>query len=126
VATRDSKTREQRATIRRTLAVPVRLTVPGRAATPIDGQTLDVSEGGLGIKLASGPGNLAPLLEDLVEDRQTIEITLRLEQGSVSNRGHLVWWGLLGDDPRFAVRAGILLSEPWAESDWRLIDKSTS
>ena len=48
---------------------------------------------------------------------------MRLPEGSIRMEGQLMWWGLLGDDDKFGIRAGVLLSAPWNESDWGLIEK---
>ena len=105
--------------------MPFRLTTAGRAPETVDGETIDVSGTGLGVKFSSrGARKIDVLLETLVEDRLTVEVSLRLPEGSVSAQGQVVWWGLLGDDDKFAVRAGILLPSPWSDSDWRLIEKN--
>ena len=114
---------EQRAAARRTLVVPFRLTTPGRLSQAVDGETMDVSSTGLGVKFESAAAaKLDGVLESLVEDRLGVEVTLRLPQGSVSTEGQVMWWGLLGDDAKFAIRAGILLKQPWSKSDWQLIE----
>ena len=96
----------------------------GRVSEAVDGETMDVSSKGLGVKL--GKGNIAKveaLLESLVEDRQPAEVTLRLPEGSVRIEGQVMWWGILGDDREFALRAGILLPNGWSDSNWTLIEK---
>ena len=113
---------EQRTAPRQTLSVPFRLLTRGRTPQTIDGMTLDVSPRGIGVKF--GRGNLAgldSLLENLVEDRLPVEVTLRLTQGSVTTQGQVMWWGFLGDDEQFALRAGILLPKEWSEADWKLL-----
>jgi len=116
---------ERRTSIRQSLRVPFRLSTAGRAPQTVDGETIDVSGTGLGVKFSSrGPGKLDALLETLVEDRLSVEIMLRLPEGSVRTQGQVVWWGLLGDDDKFGIRAGILLPSPWADSDWQLIEKN--
>lgn len=98
----------------------------GRSGEAIEGQTLDVSPNGLGVKLVRGHSASAvdELLETLVEDRLPIEAMLRLAEGSVSAEGQLMWWGLLGDDEGFTIRAGILLPKGWSSADWLLIEKN--
>ena len=116
---------ERRTAIRQALRVPFRLSTGGRAPQTVDGETIDVSETGLGVKFSGrGAGKLDALLETLVEDRLSVEIMLRLPEGSIGIQGQVVWWGLLGDDDKFGIRAGILLPSPWLESDWRLIEKN--
>ncbi len=116
---------DQRSSARRPLTVPFRLTTQGRSSQVIDGETLDVSGTGLGIKFASAASSkLDSALETLVEDRVAVEITLRLPQGSVTSSGQLAWWGLIGDDARFSIRAGILLARPWSDADWELIENN--
>ena len=91
----------------------------------MDGETIDISGTGLGVKLSSSRASkLDALLESLVEDRLTVEIMLRLPEGSVSTQGQVVWWGLLGDDDKFGIRAGILLPGSWSDADWELIEKN--
>lgn len=116
---------EQRTDPRQTFCVPFRMIATGRATEPIDGETLDISSKGLGVKL--GRRNMARvdmLLEGFVEDRLSVEVTLRLPEGSVSALGQVMWWGLLGDDDKFGLRAGILLHKVWSDSDWALIQKN--
>ena len=97
----------------------------GRAGDAIEGQTLDVSPTGLGVKLVRGrSAAVDELLETLVEDRLPIEAMLRLAEGSVSAEGQLMWWGLLGDDEGFTIRAGILLPKGWSSTDWQLIESN--
>ena len=97
----------------------------GRPLEAIDGQTLDVSSNGIGAKLRGGRSvSIDELLESLVEDRLEIEVLLRLPEGSVSAEGQLMWWGLLGDDEGFTIRAGILLKKGWSATDWQLIEKN--
>lgn len=116
---------EQRNAPRVSLNVPFRLITTGLISHTIDGETIDVSERGLGIKFGRGKvPAIDSVMEDLVEDRLPVEITLRLPEGSISVKGHVVWWGLLGDDERFALRAGILLSTDWNEGDWKRIEDS--
>ncbi|MGH7821723.1 MAG: PilZ domain-containing protein [Candidatus Binatia bacterium] len=116
---------EQRNAPRRSLAVPFRMMTSGRVPQTIDGETIDVSARGLGIKFGRGKSlGIDSLLEGLVEDRVGVEVTLRLPQGSVSVHGQIMWWGLLGDDERFAMRAGVLLRDGWSEADWKLIEEN--
>jgi len=115
---------ERRTSLRQTLRVPFRLSTGDRAAQIVDGETIDVSESGLGVKFSSGTQKVDALLETLVEDRASVDIMLRLPEGSVRSRGQVVWWGLLGDDDKFSIRAGILLPSPWSASDWLLIEKN--
>jgi hypothetical protein len=97
----------------------------GRNPQTIDGLTMDISPKGIGVKLGRGRvAGIDSLLETLVEDRLPVEVTLRLPQGAVSVEGQLMWWGLLGDDERFALRAGILLREGWSDADWKLIQEN--
>lgn len=127
MTTRSGKTSvEQRGSVRLTLHVPFRLVTSGRAAQTVDGETLDVSAVGVGVKIGRGkPGIVDNLLESLVEDRLTVEVSLRLPQGSVRGEGQVMWWGVLGgDEDRLSLRAGILLSEPWSDADWKLIEAS--
>jgi hypothetical protein len=122
---KDTKVSDQRSSARRGLTVPFRLTTRGRLSQVIDGETIDISGEGVGIKFASsGRDKLDSLLESLVEDRVAVELTLRLPEGSVTSTGQVMWWGLLGDDSKFSVRAGILLPKPWSDADWLLIDKN--
>jgi hypothetical protein len=37
-----------------------------------------------------------------------------------------MWWGVLGDDEKFALRGGILLIDDWSDPDWHLIEKYLS
>jgi hypothetical protein len=99
--------------------------VAGRSGEIIDGETIDVSSRGMGVKFARGktPG-VDLLLETLVEDRLPVDITLRLPEGSVSAAGNVVWWGMLGDDEKFALRGGVLLLQNWPDADWTLIQKN--
>src|SRR5256885_16784610 len=116
---------ERRGSLRQSLRVPFRLNTRGRLAETIDGETIDVSNSGLGVKFSNrGASKLDTLLETLVEDRLTVEVMLRLPEGSVSTQGQVVWWGLLGDDDKFGIRAGILLPSPWSDSDWQLIERN--
>lgn len=116
---------DRRTSLRRALCVPFRLSTLGRVPQTIDGETMDVSGTGLGVRFSSsGAGKFDVLLESLVEDRVTVEVTMRLPEGSVSMPGHVMWWGLLGDDDRFGIRAGILLPRPWSDGDWALIEKN--
>jgi hypothetical protein len=115
---------DRRTSLRQSLRVPFRLSTAGRAPQIVDGETIDVSASGLGVKFSSRVEKLDTLLETLVEDRLSVEIMLRLPEGSVSTQGQVVWWGLLGDDDKFGIRAGILLPSPWADSDWQLIEKN--
>jgi hypothetical protein len=116
---------DQRRFSRAPLAVPFRMIPGGRTADAVDGETLDVSSNGLGVKLRRGRGGAVDeLLERLVEDRLPIEAMLRLPEGSVAAEGQLMWWGLLGDDEGFTIRAGILLPKGWSSADWQLIEKS--
>jgi hypothetical protein len=126
VTSKDEKVgAERRTSIRQSLRVPFRLSTAGRAPQTVDGETIDVSGTGLGVKFSSrAAGEVDTLLETLVEDRLSVEIMLRLPEGSVRTQGQVVWWGLLGDDDKFGIRAGILLPSPWADSDWRLIEKN--
>ena len=97
----------------------------GRGVDAVEGETLDVSSNGLGVKLRRGKSvSIDELLEALVEDRLAIEVLLRLPEGSVSAEGQLMWWGLLGDDEGFTIRAGILLQKGWSPTDWQLIEKN--
>ncbi len=100
------------------------MTASGRTSETVDGETMDVSSKGLGVKL--GKGNIAKveaLLEDLVEERHPAEVTLRFPEGSVRIEGLVMWWGILGDDDEFALRAGILLRDGWSDPDWAVIQK---
>ncbi len=115
---------DRRSSLRQSLRVPFRLSTPGRAPQTVDGETMDVSGAGLGVKFSSRAEKLDTLLETLVEDRLSVEIMLRLPEGSVRTQGQVVWWGLLGDDDKFGIRAGILLPSPWSDSDWVLIEKN--
>jgi len=115
---------DRRTSLRQSLRVPFRLSTAGRAPQIVDGETIDVSASGLGVKFSSRVEKLDTLLETLVEDRLSVEIMLRLPEGSVSTQGHVVWWGLLGDDDKFGIRAGILLPSSWSDSDWLLIEKN--
>jgi hypothetical protein len=116
---------DRRSSLRQALCVPFRLSTQGRSPQTIDGETIDVSDSGLGVKFSSpAAGKVDALLESLVEDRLTVEIMLRLPEGSIRMLGQVVWWGLLGDDDSFSVRAGILLPQPWSDSDWELIEKN--
>lgn len=118
-------TNDQRRFTRAPLAVPFRMIPAGRTADAVDGETLDVSSNGLGVKLRRGRGGAVDeLLERLVEDRLPIEAMLRLPEGSVAAEGQLMWWGLLGDDEGFTIRAGILLPKGWNSADWQLIEKN--
>ena len=116
---------DQRRFTRAPLSVPFRMVPRGRPNEAVDGQTLDVSANGVGVKLRHGKTiSIDELLEGLVEDRLAIEVMLRLPEGSVSAEGQLMWWGLLGDDEGFTIRAGILLKKGWSSSDWSLIEKN--
>ncbi|HUE39173.1 MAG TPA: PilZ domain-containing protein [Candidatus Binatia bacterium] len=115
---------DRRTSLRQSLRVPFRLSTAGRAPQIVDGETIDVSASGLGVKFSSRVEKLDTLLETLVEDRLSVEIMLRLPEGSVSTQGQVVWWGLLGDDDKFGIRAGILLPSSWSDSDWLLIEKN--
>lgn len=115
---------DRRTSLRQSLCVPFRLSTAGRAPQIVDGETIDVSASGLGVKFSSRVEKLDTLLETLVEDRLSVEIMLRLPEGSVSTQGQVVWWGLLGDDDKFGIRAGILLPSSWSDSDWLLIEKN--
>ncbi|MGH7897737.1 MAG: hypothetical protein ACREQQ_07285 [Candidatus Binatia bacterium] len=117
---------ERRTTARRALRVPLRLTTRGRLPQQIDGETTDVSSLGLGVKFPSSrnQARLDTLLESLVEDRLVIEVMLRLPEGSVGCEARVVWWGLLGDEDKFGIRAGVLLAQPWSDMDWELIEKN--
>jgi hypothetical protein len=35
-----------------------------------------------------------------------------------------MWWGLLGDEDKFAIRAGVLLPTAWSDDEWDLIEKN--
>lgn len=119
------KSSEQRRFNRAPLAVPFHMIPRGRAGDTIEGQTLDVSPTGLGVKLVRGrSGAVDELLETLVEERLPIEAMLRLTEGSVSAEGQLMWWGLLGDEDGFTIRAGILLPKGWSSADWLLIESN--
>lgn len=97
----------------------------GLAPREIRGETTDISGNGLGVKLSSeGPGKFDMLLESLVEDRLSVEVLVGLPQGSLRVEGHVVWWGLLGDDDQYGIRAGILLLRPWSDDDWAVIEKN--
>ena len=122
--TKEGKLADRRTSLRQSLRVAFRLTTSDRAAQIVDGETIDVSGSGLGVKFSSGTQKLDALLETLVEDRLSVDIMLRLPEGSVRSRGQVVWWGLLGDDDKYGIRAGILLPSPWSESDWVLIEKN--
>jgi hypothetical protein len=114
---------EQRTAPRQALSVPVRIITTGRHPETIDGVTLDISMKGLGVKFGRGKmAGLDALLETLVEDRLPVQIMLRLPQGSVTVEAQVVWWGLLGDDEKFALRAGVLLRQEWSDTDWKLIE----
>lgn len=116
---------EQRSLPRQILAVPFRLVVSGRSGDIIDGETSDVSPKGIGVKFSRGRlSAIDALLETMVEDRLSVEVTLRLPEGSVSAGGQVMWWGMLGDDEKFSLRAGILLREEWSDADWNLIQKN--
>ena len=118
---------EQRRFSRSPLSVPFRMVPRGRGVDAVEGETLDVSSNGLGVKLRRGKSvSIDELLEALVEDRLAIEVLLRLPEGSVSAEGQLMWWGLLGDDEGFTIRAGILLQKGWSPTDWQLIEKNLS
>jgi hypothetical protein len=118
-------TAEQRRFSRAPLTVPFRLVPRGRPLEAVDGETLDVSSNGIGVKLRRGRSvAIDELLESLVEDRMAIEVLLRLPEGSVSAEGQLMWWGLLGDDEGFTIRAGILLKTGWSTADWQLLEKN--
>jgi PilZ domain-containing protein len=123
----DKNASDRRSSLRQALCVPFRLSTQGRSPQTIDGETIDVSESGLGVKFSSrAAGKVDALLESLVEDRLTVDIMLRLPEGSIRMNGQVVWWGLLGDDDNFSVRAGILLPQPWSDADWALIEKNFS
>lgn len=116
---------ERRRAARATLDVAFRMVAAERPSEPIDGRTLDVSERGIGVKFGpSGVDKLDMLLETLVEDRAVVEVTLRLPEGSVSAKGHLMWWGLLGEPDGYSIRGGVLLSEGWSPEDWQLIEEN--
>lgn len=116
---------ERRRSLRQSLRVPCHLRTTGLAPREIRGETTDISGSGLGVKLSSdGPGKLDMLLESLVEDRLSIEVLIALPQGSLRVEGHVVWWGLLGDDDQYGIRAGILLLRPWSDDDWAVIEKN--
>ena len=116
---------DRRSSLRHALSVPLRLSTPGRSPQTIDGETIDVSGSGIGVKFATRAAQkVDSFLESLVEDRLTVEIIMRLPEGSIRMQGQVMWWGLLGDDDKFGIRAGILLSSSWAESDWGLIEKN--
>ena len=119
---------ERRTTNRRTLRVPLRITTRGRLPQTIDGQTIDVSDTGLGVRFAksNSQAKLDALLESLVEDRLAVELMLRLPEGSLSTEGCVMWWGLLGEEDKFGIRAGILLTRSWTAADWQLIEKNVS
>lgn len=115
---------EQRTASRVALSVPFRL-VCDRMSHTIDGETTDVSGKGIGVKFGrTGSRQVDALLEGLVEDRLSVDVVLRLPQGSVRAQGRMMWWGLLGDDDRFSIRAGILLDQRWSAADWELIEKN--
>lgn len=116
---------ERRQALRSTLDVAFRIVAVEHPLEPIDGRTLDVSARGVGVKFGpSGVDKLDMLLETLVEDRAIVEVTLRLPEGSVSARGHLMWWGLLGESDGYSIRGGVLLSEGWSPEEWQLIEKN--
>ena len=115
---------DQRTAPRQNLSVPFRLMTTGRTPQTIDGITLDVSPRGLGVKFGRAKlAGIDALLETLVEDRLPIEVTLRLPEGAVTVEGQVMWWGLLGEDEQFAVRAGVLLLKDWSDADWALLRK---
>ncbi len=121
----DPRSTDRRAALRQSLRAACQLRTTGLAPRTLQGETTDVSGSGLGVKLSSGgPGKLDALLESLVEDRLSVEVMIRLPQGSIRVEGHVVWWGLLGDDDQFSIRAGILLLRPWSDDDWSVIDKN--
>jgi hypothetical protein len=116
---------DRRSSVRHSFSAPLRLSTQGRSPQTIEGETIDVSGSGLGVKFSSRTTKpIDVLLESLVEDRLTVEIIMRLPEGSIRIHGQVMWWGLLGDDDKFGIRAGVLLSTPWAESDWQLIEKN--
>jgi hypothetical protein len=117
---------ERRILARQALRVPLRMTTRGRLPQQADGETMDVSAQGIGVRFQStaNQAKLDTLLESLVEDRLLVEVMLRLPEGSLSSEGHVAWWGLLGDDDKFGIRTGILLARPWSEADWELIEKN--
>jgi hypothetical protein len=118
-------TDEQRRFERRSLGVPFRMAPKDRPSDAIEGETLDVSEFGMAVKL--GRSDVAArdsLLQRLVEDRDPVDVWLRLPEGSVSAHGQVTWWGLLGDEGEVAIRAGILLPRGWNAQDWTLIEKN--
>jgi hypothetical protein len=120
----DRQAAARRSSLRRALCVPFRLSTLGRLSQTIDGETIDVSGNGLGVKFSTRAAEkLDALLESLVEDRLTVEIMLRLPEGSVRLQGQVVWWGLLGDEDQFGIRAGILLPQPFSDSDWAVLEK---
>ena len=116
---------DRRSSVRHSISAPLRLSTQGRSPQTIEGETIDVSGSGLGVKFSTrATRQVDTLLESLVEDRLTVEIIMRLPEGSIRIDGQVMWWGLLGDDDKFGIRAGVLLSTPWAESDWQLIEKN--
>jgi hypothetical protein len=115
---------DRRSSVRHAFSAPLRLSTPGRSPQTIEGETIDVSGSGIGVKFATRAATkIDALLESLVEDRLTVDIIMRLPEGSIRIQGQVMWWGLLGDDDKFGIRAGVLLASPWAETDWRLIEK---
>jgi hypothetical protein len=116
---------DRRSSLRRAICVPFRMSTMERLVQTVDGETIDVSNTGLGVKFSSrGPAKLDALLETLVEDRLTVEVMLRLPEGLVTSKGQVVWWGLLGNDDKYGIRAGVLLPSPWSDADWQLIEKN--
>ena len=114
---------EKRQFERASLGVPLRLVPKDRPQDVVEGETVDISLNGIGAKFGRRL-SVDALLERLVEDRLPVEISLRLPEGSVSTEGQLMWWGLLGEDEAFGIRAGVLLPKGWAERDWQLISRS--
>ena len=118
---------DRRSAVRHSFSAPIRLSTQGRSPQTIEGETIDVSGNGLGVKFATRAAEkIDSLLESLVEDRLTVDIIMRLPEGSIRMQGQVMWWGLLGDDDKYGIRAGVLLSAPWSDSDWDLIEKHRS
>ena len=114
---------DRRSSVRHAFSAPLRLST--QSSQTIEGETIDVSGSGIGVKFSSRAATkIDSLLESLVEDRLKVEIIMRLPEGSIRIQGQVMWWGLLGDDDKFGIRAGVLLSSPWAETDWQLIEKN--
>lgn len=126
MASERSENRAEKRKFERTvLAVSFRLVPKERPGDAIDGETIDVSANGLGVKIVrDAVGKVDRLLEELVEDRVTVEVLLRLPEGSVAAEGYLMWWALLGENEGCAIRAGVLLRSGWSAQDWKLISKS--